>query len=347
MSSVGHVALAVLSVLVVCQSRAAAMPELELGASPRGGLDRTAGAAPIGEGGPWVWDAGADDCGRHKAPPLEVRWLDTRTAVLREGPCTTPEAPFMYLLLGRERALLVDTGDVAESDRVPLGATVLGLLPVREGVRLPLLVAHTHSHLDHRSGDPQFTGQPGVEVFPSDLEGVRARLDLSAWPEGTSLLDLGGRLVDVIPAPGHSSADLVYYDREDALVLSGDVLLPGRLLISDPAAAAASAGRLAAFVRDRPVRSVLGGHVEQDTSGALFPWRASFHPDERPLPLTKARLLALPVVLANFNGLWSERDGQVVVCGQRLLLLAGGLATLLLAGAAWWLLRWLRRRARR
>jgi glyoxylase-like metal-dependent hydrolase (beta-lactamase superfamily II) len=207
-------------------------------------------------------------------------------------------------------------------------------------------VAHTHSHLDHRAGDPQFLGQPGVEVLPTDLESVRARLGLSAWPEGAGLLDLGGRLVDVIPAPGHSSTDLVFYDREDGLVLAGDLLLPGRLLISDPAAAVASAGRLAAFVEDRPVRWVLGGHVEQDASGALFPWHASFHPGERPLPLTKARLLALPAVLASFNGLWSERDGQVVVCGQRLLLLAGGLAALLLAGAAWPLLRWLRRRAR-
>jgi glyoxylase-like metal-dependent hydrolase (beta-lactamase superfamily II) len=289
------------------------------------------------------WDPGAADCSHHGAPPIELHRIDDRTVILREGLCTTAEAPFMYLLIGRDRALLVDTGDVADPALAPIGRTVLDLLPATGGIRLPLLVAHTHSHLDHRAGDVQFEGLPGVEVVPHELDGLRARLGLSSWPEGAGLIELGDRLVDVLPAPGHSHTDLVFYDRTDRLVLSGDVLMPGRLLLSDATAAVESARRLAAYFEGRPVSLVLGGHVEEDETGALYAWHATYHPRERPLPLTKAQLLALPGLLSGFSGLWMEKDGQVVIHQGRLLGLAGSLVAVLLAAGGWLLWRRLRR----
>jgi glyoxylase-like metal-dependent hydrolase (beta-lactamase superfamily II) len=282
-------------------------------------------------------------------PPLRVQPCADRTWILREDLHATWEAPFLYLLAGRRRALLIDTGDVADPRLMPLAAEVLARLPKDGPARLPLLVVHTHGHLDHRAGDAQFQGLPGVEVVPSDLAHVRRFFGFPAWPEGTAQLDLGDRIVDVLPAPGHHPAELVFYDRATGLLFSGDFLLPGRILVDDLAAYRASADRVAAFAKDRPVTAVLGGHIEMDRAGALFPWASPTHPDERPLPLGKADLLALPAALRRFNGFYTARDGFVVENPIRNLV-AGAAALLLVLMilgilAARMVRRWRRRRA--
>jgi hydroxyacylglutathione hydrolase len=73
---------------------------------------------------------------------------------LRQSPCANFEANFLYLLVGSDKALLIDTGAVADPKAMPLAKTILELLPDKDQKKLPLLVAHTHRHLDHRAGDP-------------------------------------------------------------------------------------------------------------------------------------------------------------------------------------------------
>lgn len=273
------------------------------------------------------WDAGAEDCSKHPAPPIEVHAYDSSTYILREDLCATWEAPFMYLMIGRDKALLIDTGDVADPKLMPLAAMVMGLLPASRGARLPLIVVHSHTHLDHRAGDPQFQGLPGVTLVAAQLPSIESYFGFKAWPAGQAELDLGGRVVDVLPAPGHNPAHLVYYDRATGILFSGDFLMPARLLVDDLAAYQASAARVAAFVRDRPVSYVLGGHVEKDSAGALFDWESTYHPDEHALALGKADVLALPAALARFNGFYSE-TGSFVIENPMRNLIAFGLAAL-------------------
>lgn len=276
--------------------------------------------------------------------PLQIEGRAPGTYVLREDLAVTWEAPFLYLLVGRDQALLIDTGDVADPRTVPLARTVLGLLPDGPGGKLPLLVVHSHGHLDHRSGDAQFAGLPGVQVIPAGLGEVRAAFGFTRWPEGAAQVDLGGRIVDVLPAPGHQRAHLVFYDRTTGTLFTGDFLMPARLLVEDTEAYRASARRLAAFVRDLPVREVLGGHIEKNRAGELYPWQAQEHPDEAPLALGKADVLALPGALDHFNGLRTRSGPFVMMNGLRILetAAAGGLA--LLASLAAWIFRRFRRR---
>jgi hydroxyacylglutathione hydrolase len=290
-----------------------------------------------------TWDPGAADCSKTAPPPLQVHRYNEQTFILRENPCATYEAPFMYLLLGATRALLIDTGAVSDPRLMPLAQTVRSLLP--DGGTLPLLVVHTHGHLDHRAGDPQFAGQPGVEVIGTDLAELVRTLQLRDWPNGVAQIELGGRTVDVLPTPGHYPSEVSYYDRATGLFFSGDFLLPGRLLIADKAQDLASARRAAQFVAGRPVSHVLGGHIELDESGQTF-LGEHYHPHERPLQLAKEDLLSLPDIVSGFNGFYG-RHGDYVLENQNRVLAAFAVVLLALQSAAVLAVRALLQRRRR
>lgn len=66
------------------------------------------------------WDEGTADCSRAVQPPLQVHAYNARTFIIRENLCATFEAPFMYLLVGSGKALLIGTGDLADPKRMPL-----------------------------------------------------------------------------------------------------------------------------------------------------------------------------------------------------------------------------------
>ena len=290
------------------------------------------------------WDPGAETCPVAEINPIQVHRYNAQTIVLREKLCSTWEAPFMYLLIGTKRALLIDTGDIADPKSMPVESLVMSLLPGEPAAKLPLLVAHSHGHLDHRAGDPQFEGVNGVELVRSDLEHVRAFFGFADWPNGSAQIDLGDRIVDVLPAPGHHPAQLLYYDRNTGLVFSGDFLLPGRLLVDDWNAYEASARRVAEFLRDQPVSFVLGGHVEKNRSDALLPWESTYHPDEHALQLGKDDLAALPAALRKFNGFYTETGPFVIENGLRILIAAAVAAILVLVLLGILIYRFIRRR---
>jgi hydroxyacylglutathione hydrolase len=293
------------------------------------------------------WDAGAETCQPAIASlPIQVQNYNAQTFVLRETLCSTWEAPFMYLLIGSKQALLIDTGDIADPKMMPLETIVVNLLPGEAASKMPLVVVHSHGHLDHRAGDPQFEHVPGVQLVPSDLAHLRKYFSFADWPNGDAQIDLGGRIIDVLPAPGHHPAQLVYYDRNTGLVFSGDFLLPGRLLVDDFDAYEASAQRVAKFLENRPLSYVLGGHIEKNGAGELFTWQSTYHPGERALPLGKADVLALPAALQSFNGFYTATGGFVIENPIRNLIAIAVGALLILIALGILLYRFIRRRRR-
>jgi hydroxyacylglutathione hydrolase len=290
------------------------------------------------------WNQGAKDCKVSPQPPLEVHAYNPQTYILRESPCATFEAPFMYLLIGSTKALLIDTGDVADSNQMPLAKTVLQLLPGDGPSKLPLLVVHTHRHLDHRAGDGQFANLPNVQVVGFDIDSVRHFYNFTDWPNGLAQIDLGDRTVDALPTPGHNETEVSFYDRNTGLFFSGDFLMPGRLLIDNAAADLASAKRAAAFVKDRPVTYVLGGHIEFDATGNTLPWQSQYHPNEQVLQLTKDHLLALPAAVASFNGLYTQTGSFIMMDQIRLLIAFAIAAAIVLIALIVALVLYLRRR---
>lgn len=292
------------------------------------------------------WNEGAANCAKNPQPPLQVHPYNAQTFILRENLCDTFEAPFIYLLIGSSKAMLIDTGDVADPKVMPLADTVMHLLPGEGSAKLPLLVVHTHRHLDHRAGDGQFAGLPNVEVVGFDVHSVRRYFHFSDWPNGLAQIDLAERTVDAMPTPGHNETEVSFYDRNTGLFFSGDFLMPGRLLIDNADEDLASAERAVEFVKDRPVSFVLGGHIELNAAGETFPWESQYHPHEHILQMTKEDLLALPAAIRGFNGFYGVRGKFILINSIRLLIVYAVIVVLLIVAFVWILVRYIRKRRR-
>jgi hydroxyacylglutathione hydrolase len=245
------------------------------------------------------WIHGTRDRKTQQDPLIQVHAYDEHTFILRQSKSVHPEAPFMYLLFGNDRAVLLDTGATADPARFPLRATVDRLvddwLASRPRAAYELIVAHTHGHSDHVAADGQFAGRPDTQVVARDLAAVRSFFGFGeSWPAEQVSFDLGGRVLDVLGAPGHHQAAIAYYDRWTGFLLTGDTVMPGRLYAFDYPAFLETLDRLVAFAQEHPVTHVLGCHVEMTSQPRRdYPLNARYQPDERPLPMTADQLTAV------------------------------------------------------
>lgn len=293
------------------------------------------------------WDEGARDCAATRSPAIQVHRYEQNTFILRESLCRNVEGNFIYLLIGSKNALLVDTGIAANPSELPLARTIDELLPSKGGSKLPLVIVHTHEHQDHRGGDQQFSRDPSTRIVSSDFESMKAYFGFTRWPSELARIDLGDRIVTVIPTPGHTNAHLAFFDDRTGLLLTGDFLLPGRLTVEDADAALDSANRLAAFVATHPISYALGGHIELSAAGDLYGNGSHYHPGEHPLELTQADVSALPSAISHFNGFYSRYANFIITNPLHNLLALGSAVSLVLLLIVLWarrqVTRWRRR----
>ena len=177
------------------------------------------------------WIHGSPSAKHDRDPEIQVHHYDEHTMILRQNMSVHYEAPFLYLLLGDDQAVLVDSAPTPQHRFFPLRATVDCLLAdwlaEHPCDHYQLVVAHSHSHGDHTAGDVQFADRPDTTVLGADLAAVTGFFGLSDWPEGTAQLDLGGRVIDVLPSPGHDQPAVSYYDRSHRAAAHRGYPLPG------------------------------------------------------------------------------------------------------------------------
>ena len=154
------------------------------------------------------------------------------------------EKTVMYVMNGRDRALLFDTG--------------FGLTPLRGVVselcgEKPIVVVNSHAHIDHHSGNNQFEtvhvgrfDEPASHGWPSAEECARVREmnfsdylaaggDLSGWRPGPArrvcvlqdgdVIDLGGMTLRVLEAPGHTPGSIALLEESRRWLFTGDLIL--------------------------------------------------------------------------------------------------------------------------
>ncbi|HEX4931546.1 MAG TPA: MBL fold metallo-hydrolase [Gemmatimonadaceae bacterium] len=177
-----------------------------------------------------------------------------------------------WLIVGRSRALLFDTG---------MGMSRISAV-VRELTRLPVTVVNSHSHYDHVGGNAEFgdvwamatdytrgnaAGIPHAKVaqevrpdalcaralttpFDTATYAIRPFHATGAVRDG-SVIDLGGRRLEVLAIPGHTPDAMALLDRARGHLWTGDTFYPGPIWLhvpgTDLAAYDASMARLAAL----------------------------------------------------------------------------------------------------
>jgi hydroxyacylglutathione hydrolase len=257
------------------------------------------GQAPEPNGGgvragtlPRSWRTGGPTC--DSPQEWEVHEYNPDLYILRENGCVNYEKPFLYLFFGSDKALLIDTGagDTHVSSAV---SDVIDKWAMRNHKSPPpLIVGHSHSHDDHTAGDAQMRMRPNTTVVPLTVEATMKTFGIAHWPDTAGMIDLGGRIIDVVPIPGHDVLSLAYYDRQTGMLHMGDSLYPGRLYVHDFPAFVASTERIVRFTNGKIVTHIVGCHIEQSRTPYLdYKIETKYQPDEHSLEMGRGELLEL------------------------------------------------------
>lgn len=140
---------------------------------------------------------------------------------------------FIYLLIGEEKALLIDSG-YGEGN----------LREVVESITSkPVMVINTHGHFDHTGGnalwDEAWMAQEAIsearQPFNEEQELWFKQKPHQAYTVHTvtdgDTFDLGGRRVEVITIPAHSEGSIALLDHKERLLFCGDELESGQVLL--------------------------------------------------------------------------------------------------------------------
>ena len=248
------------------------------------------------------WNHGSPDCNSNRDPAIEVFGFDQSSYILRQNKCQSFEAPFIYVLIGKETVLILDTGAPETAENFPLYETVQKLLEeqsgeVNESPR-KLMVIHSHSHRDHYSGDSQFAGKPNVTIVEPNYGSIIQSLQFENWPDDMPSIQLGGREIIIIATPGHQEEAISIYDSQTNWLLTGDTFYPGYIYIKDWSDYQQSITRLVIFSETHKISALLGGHIEMTREpGKYYPIGSTYQPNEAPLALSLTSLLSLDAAL--------------------------------------------------
>jgi glyoxylase-like metal-dependent hydrolase (beta-lactamase superfamily II) len=191
------------------------------------------------------------------------------------------EETISYLILGKQKALLFDTG--------------MGISDIRKVVteltKLPIIVLNSHTHDDHVGGNWQFSTiysmdtdfsrqnakgsvtDAQAEIAPGEICGTLPKSfdpksyrtkpwTITKYVHDGDKLDLGNRTLELIATPGHTPDAISLFDRANALLFTGDTYYPAPIWLYRPEtdldAYAKSIARLAALAPQ--VKTVSGAH---------------------------------------------------------------------------------------
>ena len=251
------------------------------------------------------WIHGSDNCKKNTDELIQVVQYDQNTWILRQNKCTNFEAPFMFLFLGQDKALLMDTGATKEEKSFPLYETVNTIVDnwqKQHNKEIELVVAHTHKHGDHYAADAQFKGKVNTTLVGLQKTDVIDFFKFINWPNDIVDFELGNRTLKLIPIPGHQEASIAIYDASSKLLLSGDTFYPGRLYVDDWSSFKTSINRLVEFSKKHEIKYILGNHIEMSsTDGVDYPMGSTNHPEEQKLPLSVEDLQSLQFSLNNLG----------------------------------------------
>jgi len=250
-------------------------------------------------------------------PEFHAQTIDENTIVIRQSIQSTFEAPFLYLLFGAERALLIDTGVEGVDLRKEIDRHIEVWADAHNQKEPELVVMHSHGHRDHKGGDAQLANRPNTLLVGLEADEIEEFFGIEKWPETIGSIDLGGRILEIIPTPGHTDSHVMVFDPVTQILFSGDAVYPGRLYFQCEKARTyeASINRLADYVRSREVQWLLGAHIEMTTeSGRTFEQQNKRRRGEHLLELPASIVSDIQATLVDQAGQYTvESEGEFIL----------------------------------
>lgn len=135
----------------------------------------------------------------------------------------------MYLITGKDRALLLDTGFGDDSLCDVIQSLYGG----------PITLAHTHGHPDHIGGDRNFSQILAHRADWKEIIDI-THIEKSALKElrEGDRISLGDRDIEVLEVPGHTPGSLAFFDRKRRLLFVGDYVSDKTVYLCMPGASA-------------------------------------------------------------------------------------------------------------
>ena len=281
-----------------------------------------------------VWSHGAVDCSSNVEPAIEIYQYDQSSYILRQNKCLNFEAPFIYLLIGDQKGLVLDTGATESAADFPLYKTIWALFNqhLEQSVKndKELLVIHSHSHSDHHAGDAQFKGKANVTLIEPNSQAISEFFAFGQSPGDEVNIELGGRNVSIIATPGHQEDAIAVYDPQTQWLLTGDTFYPGYVYVKNWNNYKNSITRLVSFSRTHEVSAVLGAHIEMtDQAGKYYAIGTIYQPHEASLVLMPEDLVALD------SQLKKTQQPQEIVMNKFIVAPMSGLQKTISSIASW------------
>jgi glyoxylase-like metal-dependent hydrolase (beta-lactamase superfamily II) len=226
------------------------------------------------------------------APPVlgAGRMVDDYWAVQELAPDTFAigepryyQQNYAYLLIGRDRALLFDSGTGTRDIR-----------PILAGLTdLPITVLPSHLHYDHLGGILAFTRVAMIDL-PETRADVRGKsftpgryeflgmidhlavpvFEVTEWLAPDSTIDLGGRVLKILHVPGHTKSSTALWDLSAKRLFAGDFIYPTTLYAALPGAGLADyAATTARLLRLLPEDTTIwSAHCCRRGEAIAAPW---------------------------------------------------------------------------
>ncbi len=157
----------------------------------------------------------------------------------------------LYLVEGNSKAVLIDAGTrIADLDKIVASLT-----------KKPVMLVATHAHPDHTGSAIDYfpelfigagdAGSPFVSTYKGKIKELK---------DGT-VIDLGGRTLDVVATPGHTPGSTTFLDRTAGYGFSGDSFGSGNLLLGGTfSTLLATCEKTSALMQKNGIKYLYPGH---------------------------------------------------------------------------------------
>lgn len=201
------------------------------------------------------------------------------------------ECAHSYLFVGRNKAVLVDTG--------------LGIGNINEEVKqitsLPIIVLTTHAHWDHIGGHRHFDDirihkndadwlEDGIPLPPEVISNALSEKSFSNgrpdWfdPKKYEIfrgkpskllvdgikLDLGERFLQIVHTPGHSPGSICVYESDTGILATGDFVYQGTLYCNFDSTSPELYLKSLERIAELKVKKVLPGHNSLNIASSII-----------------------------------------------------------------------------